>query len=84
MKREDIVAFARRDWSAVAESKAAYWAEKKRSMTPSDALAVGESLRQLTRRLKPDWPDAGERAADAAVHARVSEALRAVSRSRPR
>jgi hypothetical protein len=34
--------------------------------------------------LKPDWPDAAERAADLALHVRVSEALRAAAGSRTR
>lgn len=79
MKRQDIVAFARRDWAAVADAKSAYWAERKRAMAADQALAVGEQLRQHARSVKPGWPDADERAADLSVHVRVSEALRAVS-----
>ena len=84
MVREEIAAFARRDWAVVAEAKAAYWAERKRSMTPTEALAVGEALRLHARQLKPDWPDASERAADLALHLRVSEALRAAVGNRTR
>lgn len=79
MKREDIRAFAGRDWAAIAEAKARFWAERKRSMTPDEALATAEMLRQHVLRVKPGWPDAEERAADLALHARISEALRAVS-----
>jgi hypothetical protein len=79
MRRQDIADFARRDWAAVAEAKASYWAERKRSMAADQALAVGETLRQHARTIKPGWPDADERAADLALHVRVSEALRAVS-----
>jgi hypothetical protein len=83
MTREDIVAFARRDWTAVAEAKADYWVGRKRSMAAGEALALGECLRQLARDTKPGWPDADERAADLAVHVRISEALNAVSLSDP-
>lgn len=79
MTREEILAFARRDWAALADAKSEYWVERKRSMTAADALAVGEALRQHVHELRPDWPDASERAADMAVHLRVSEALHAVS-----
>ncbi len=79
MKREDVRAFAGRDWAAIAEAKAQFWAERKRSMTPAEALAIAETLRQHALQVKPGWPDADERAADLALHARVSEALRAVS-----
>jgi hypothetical protein len=79
MQREDIRAFARRDWAAIAEAKARFWAERKRSMTPAEALATAEMLRQHALLLKPGWPDAEERAADLALHVRISKALRAVS-----
>jgi hypothetical protein len=78
MKREDIRAFAGRDWAAIADAKAAFWAERKRSMTAAEALATAEMLRQHALQVKPGWPDADERAADMALHVRVSEALRAV------
>lgn len=79
MNREDVRAFARRDWAAMADAKAAFWAERKRLMTPAEALATAEMLRQHALLVKPGWPDAAERAADLAVHVRISEALRAVS-----
>jgi hypothetical protein len=84
MKREDIRAFAGRDWAAIADAKAAFWAERKRSMTPEEALATAEILRLHALQMKPGWPDAEERAADLALHVRISEALRAVSTNRPR
>jgi hypothetical protein len=70
----DIRAFARRDWAALNGCKARFWAERKRAMTAGDALELGDTLR-----LRPDWPDPTERAADLTLHARVAEALRAVS-----
>ena len=79
MNADDIRAFARRDWAAVADAKARFWADRKCSMTPGEALATAEMLRQHARALKPDWPDDRERGEDLAVHLRVSEALRAVS-----
>jgi hypothetical protein len=84
MKREDIRAFAMRDWEAMAEAKAAFWAKRKRSMTAAEALATAETLRQHALQVKPGWPDADERAADLALHVRVSEALHAVSPDRSR
>jgi hypothetical protein len=79
MKRDDIRAFAGRDWAAMAEAKAAFWAERKRSLTAAEALAIAEALRQHVLLVKPGWPDADERAADFADHVRISGALRAVS-----
>ena len=84
MRREDIRTFATRDWAAIADTKARFWAERKRSMTAAEALATAEMLRQHTCQVKPGWPDADERAADMALHVRVSEALRAVPTHRSR
>lgn len=38
MNADDIRACARRDWAAVADAKACYWADRKRGMTPREAL----------------------------------------------
>lgn len=84
MDRDEIRAFADRDWPALEEEKARFWAERKRGMTAAEALAAGEALRRHARRVKPTWPDAADRAEDLAAHLRVAEALCAVSRHRPR
>lgn len=84
MNRDDVVAFARRDWAAIAADKSRFWAERKSSMSAGDALAVGDGLRRHAQAVKPDWPDPVERADDLAVHCRVAEALGAVSRHRAR
>jgi hypothetical protein len=54
MRREDVLAFARRDWAAVGEAKAAFWAERKASLSPNQVLALGDALRRHARSLKPD------------------------------
>jgi urease accessory protein UreF len=79
MQEADIRAFARRDWAELDRWKSRFWAERKRTMTAGDALALGDALRRHAQRLRPDWPDAAERTADLTLHARVAEALRAVS-----
>jgi len=84
MRREDILTFANRDWKALADAKADYWARRKEAMSAAEALAVGERLRRHARALKPGWPDEAERADDLAHHVRISEALGAVSPRHPR
>jgi len=81
--RDDILAFARRDWAMVAESKTRYWLERKRTLSAAELLAVGDQLRRHALTVRPDWPTEAERAADLATHERVTEALRAVP-ARPR
>ena len=79
MNRDDILAFARRDWRRLARAKTEYWLSLKQGMTPDDILAFGDRLRQDARAVRPDWPTESDRADDLAVHVRVSDALRAVS-----
>jgi hypothetical protein len=78
MRREDIVAFARRDWPAVAESKRRRWAAQKKEMTPARALQIGDELRYHAHTLHDDWPTDADRRNDLAVHIRVSKSLRRV------
>ena len=78
MTRDDILAFAQRGWAAVADAKARFWAQRKRTMTASEALACGDRLRRHVRVLKPGCSDTRERAEDLDLHRRLSEALRAV------
>jgi len=79
VNRSDILAFVRRDWSLANDEKTAFWAERKRRIPAAEAVRLGDELRRHARLLRPEWPDAAERAEDLAVHVRVSEALRAVA-----
>ena len=81
--RNDVLAFARRDWERLAESKMAYWLTHKSGLSASQILEAGDGLRRHAQAVRPDWPSAADRAADLAVHVRVSETLRAVA-CRPR
>lgn len=78
MRKEDLIAFARRDWSAIAAVKRQYWAEEKARMTAADALEVGGALRQHVKALRTDWPTEEDRRNDFASHIRLSEMLRRI------
>ena len=78
MRNEDIVAFARRDWQAIAALKRRRWAEQKSRMTPTEALQLGDELRHHVSSFQAGWPSEEDRRADLAVHVRVSESLRRV------
>jgi len=73
---DDLRAFAERDWGLIEELKARHWAESKQGLSPLQSLAIAEALRRHVCALRPDWPNAAERDADLAVHARVSASLR--------
>jgi hypothetical protein len=78
MRREDLIAFARRDWASVASVKDRFWVEQKRRMTPTEALQLADSLRSSVASRRRDWPSDDERQSDLETHIRVSENLRRV------
>jgi hypothetical protein len=82
VRREDIVAFARRDWRAIAESKRQRWAAQKASMTPAEALQLGDDLRSHAQSIHVSWPTEEDRRNDLAVHIRASGSLRRVDPAR--
>jgi len=79
MRREDVIAFAGRDWKAIAAFKRRRWAEQKARITPAEALQVGDELRHHVSSLLASWPTEKDRQDDLAVHIRVSESLRSVA-----
>jgi hypothetical protein len=81
MRREDLMAFARRDWQLLAAMKERFWIEQKQRMSASDMLQIGEELRAAVMSRQTDWPSDEERRADLASHERVSESLQRVQSS---
>jgi hypothetical protein len=77
VRKEDLIAFARRDWNAIAALKRRRWSEQKSHMTAAEALSVGDELRHHVSTLR-DWPTEKERREDLASHIRLSEMLRRV------
>jgi len=53
MRREDLVAFAQRDWPAIEESKADYWLDCKRRLGRGEAFLVAEDLRRFAAAVRP-------------------------------
>jgi hypothetical protein len=84
MRREDLIAFARRDWKAVAAMKDRFWIEQKKQMTPTEVLRLGDDLRRWAIARRPDWPSEDDRRADLDSHVRVSEMLQRAHTSRVR
>ncbi len=82
MKDSDIRAYLARGWTIAEELKREYWISQKRTMTPTEAIAISEALRRHVESVRPDFPREEDRAADLEVHRRVSEALRSVATRR--
>jgi hypothetical protein len=78
MRREDLIAFARRDWPGIAAMKERFRVEQKRRMTASEALQLADDLRSSVANRRGDWPSDDERRSDLITHERVSEGLRRV------
>ena len=78
MRASDIRGYLDRDWDRVRASKDRYWAERKKTLSPEEALSIAEGMRLQVRTLRPEWPDAEQREADLAAHVRISERLRRV------
>ena len=79
LEREDVLAYANRDWNALAEHKRRSWAEIKPEMTAADALEVAGMLGEVVSAVHPSWPTNQQRLDDLATHIRVSEMLRRAS-----
>lgn len=77
MTRDDIRNFLDRDWARIASAKTRTWQAAKQ--TPAGDLRAADELRRHVAAIRPDWPDAGERAEDLRTHLRVSKALGAVT-----
>jgi len=78
IRQQDLIDFAQRDWSAIADAKADHWRERKRRFGAAEAFRLADDLREHVARARPDWPDEAERSADLASHVAVGESLRRV------
>ena len=81
VRRQDIAAFARRDWDALAASKDEQWLDERRRRGVAWCVQVADELRRQVLRQRPAWLSAEEREDDLAVHLRVTRTLRRVGRT---
>lgn len=84
IRQQDLIDFAQRDWSAIADVKADHWLERKRRFGGAESFRVADDLREYVAMVRPDWPDEAERSADIASHVAVGESLRRVRDIRSR
>lgn len=79
-----MAAFATRDWAEIERRKRRWIAEQQASLTPAEALAMGDALRNHALAVHPDWPTPEMRRADLEAHVRLCEMLRRVQPPRSR
>ena len=75
MDRSSIEAFVRRDWQAVAASKAAYGVEQFQRAVWRPAWNAADALLLDIRRTQPGFPAERDRAGDYASHLKLRAAL---------
>lgn len=76
MKREDLLAFARKDWAALAEVKRAHRREHR---DPLASFQIVDGLRAQVHAMRPDFPSARDREADLEAHIVLADRLRRAS-----
>ncbi len=78
MRPADLKAYVDRDWRRARELKDRYWATRKHTLKPEEALGIADILRRQVLSVRPSWPTEAGREADLESHAHVAECLRRV------
>ena len=75
MTRDDLQAFATRDWAAVNDADASHWAAEFKEHGPAATVDASRALWEHVRRIRPNWPTAGDSDRDLAEHIRLKRLL---------
>jgi hypothetical protein len=81
MQRDDLIAFARRDWHALSRSRRDFWADRYRREGGGPARHAATQLLEHARRLGSALDDAGSRDRDFASHLRLRDRLDRATRA---
>jgi hypothetical protein len=81
VKREDVLAFVRRDWDGIARGRRQYWADRYRRDGGGPARLASTVLFEHASRLGSRLLDADQRAADLDQHLRVRQQLDRAARA---
>lgn len=81
MNRDDLIAFARRDWAGLERSKRQYWAERYRDAGSVAARTAAAVLFDHARRMGVDPLAAGARQADFDHHVTLQRQLDQAARA---
>jgi hypothetical protein len=81
MDRDDLLAFARRDWQAIGRSRLVFWAERYQQDGGAAARRAATQLLEHARRLGGGLFDERRRADDLAHHHRLRDQLDRAARA---
>jgi hypothetical protein len=76
MTQVDVERFARRDWGAIASSKAIHWEQVREADGVEVVLRITDALLEQARFSHPGWPTEEDRRQDLEAHAQLSDRLR--------
>jgi hypothetical protein len=79
VKKEDLIAFARRDWAALAEVKREFQRARVAARGAVVHFEIVDMLRAQVHAQRPNFPSAEEREADLLAHVQLAERLRRAS-----
>ncbi len=79
MKREDLIAFARRDWGALAELEPELQRTRRAKRGAAASFEVVDELRAQVHAMHPDYPSEADRQADLDAHILLADRLRRAS-----
>ncbi|MBK8943213.1 MAG: hypothetical protein IPM79_37855 [Polyangiaceae bacterium] len=79
MKREDLIAYARRDWSTLAEVKREFLLTRRAKLGAAVNFEVVDTLRAQVHAQRPDYPRTADRQADLDAHILLADRLRRAS-----
>ena len=76
MTKVDVARFARRDWGAIASSKAIHWERVREVEGVGVVLRITDALLEQARSSHSGWPTEDDRRQDLEAHAQLSDRLR--------
>ena len=82
MVTRGIRAFVERDWTAVRDSKDAYWAARIERLGTIEGLRIADELRRQMLLQNPEWPDARLREDDVVAHVRLARLFKRAAPTR--
>lgn len=75
MKREDLRAYAQRDWHVAETLKQEHWVREVAERGPMATFEASQALWEHMRSLRPDWPSPDERHEDLAHHIALKQLI---------